>query len=91
MLNKTKFRKLKRDVKKALYNETMVDQWDDVKEILNDYYHNHLASEKERRTYGIKSMYKMHRLLKKCNITGLAEDVIESRHRRDDIIGREER
>jgi hypothetical protein len=83
MLTKTKFRKLKRDVKKALYNETMVDQWDDLKPILDNYYYEHFATKKERTIKCFKSFNEMHKILKKHNITGLAESVIESRHRRE--------
>jgi hypothetical protein len=82
-MTKTKFIKLKRDVKKALYNETMVDQWDDIKLILDDYYFEHFATEKERIRRSLKSFYEMHKILKDHNIDGLAEDVIESRHRRE--------
>jgi hypothetical protein len=66
-MTKNKFKKLKRDVKKALYYNTMVDQWDELKGILNDYYFNHLANEKERQKVIFAGLKKMGKILRGCD------------------------
>lgn len=63
-MTKTKFKQ----IRKEIINKIKSEDKKYVKEILEHYYFHKLASEKERRQIGIKSMYTMHKILKGCNI-----------------------
>lgn len=87
-MTKTQFQKLKSKVKKALYNETMIDEWDMMKEIFEEYYFregSNFASDKERRDRSFRAVKKLSRMLRNCKVD-LAQEVIDSRHRRDENI-----
>jgi hypothetical protein len=78
-MNKKQFKDAKREIIKAMYNETFVDyaailnKATILNEVFKEYYYNHFMTASEKKKNNLSSFHKMHKIFKKNGIKNIHE------------------